>query len=105
MKFKFPTPWGITTGAGVTILYDAAGDIVCDNHPYDTAPVHPDAQAIIARAVNSHAALVEAIEHVRAIIADASTAGFNPKSGNWADRLFASQALTFTALAKAKESE
>lgn len=40
----------------------------------------------------------EALELVRSIIADGALTGFNCHSGDWAERLFKSQAVTFTAL-------
>ncbi len=40
----------------------------------------------------------EALELVRSIIADGALTGFNCHSGDWAERLFKSQAVTFAAL-------
>lgn len=62
---------------------------------------HYDAVAIVL-AVNAHDALVEAVEAVRAIIKDGAMTGFNPLDGDWAERLFASQGLTFSAVKLAK---
>ncbi len=47
----------------------------------------------------SAARMVEAIKHVREIIKDAAMTGFNCHEGDWAERLFASEGLTFDALA------
>lgn len=46
--------------------------------------------------------LEEAIRLVRSIIVDGAPTGFNPLSGDWADRLYASQAVTFAALKEAR---
>lgn len=42
--------------------------------------------------------MARALEHVRAIIADAAMTGFNYNDGNWVERLYASQAITHAAL-------
>lgn len=46
------------------------------------------------------AALAEALQLVRGIIKDAAMEGFNYQYGDWADRLFRSQADTDAVLAK-----
>lgn len=46
--------------------------------------------------------LVEALEKVHKIISEASPIGFDPTSGDWAERLFFSQRATNAALAKAR---
>lgn len=46
--------------------------------------------------------LLAALKHVRAIISEAAMTGFNWRDGDWADRLFASQAMTHAAVAKAE---
>lgn len=43
----------------------------------------------------------EALEHVRAIIVEAAMTGFNYADGDWAERLYASQAITHAALKSA----
>jgi hypothetical protein len=55
------------------------------------------------RALNAE--LVAALIMVRKIISDAALTGFNCHDGEWAERLFASQALTHDTVRKAKESE
>jgi hypothetical protein len=45
--------------------------------------------------------MLEALLNVRAIISEASMTGFNYKDGDWPERLFASQAVTSAAIAKA----
>jgi dienelactone hydrolase len=59
--------------------------------------------AFIVRAVNSHDRLVEALRLVRSIIVDGAPHGFNPLEGDWAERLYASQAATAKALRDAGE--
>lgn len=49
--------------------------------------------------------LREALEMVRGIIVDAATVGFNCHDGDWADRLFASQAVTHRALSATPSRE
>lgn len=39
-----------------------------------------------------------ALEHVRSIIKDGAMTGFNCHDGDWAERLFASQGVTYNAL-------
>lgn len=56
----------------------------------------------ILASVNAHDDLVKALENVRAIIVDGAMTGFNYKDGDWAERLFQSQQVTSTVLAKAK---
>lgn len=46
------------------------------------------------------AELVAAIKLVRSIVKDGAEVGFNCHSGDWAERLFASQAVTHRALIK-----
>ncbi|CAO3358679.1 hypothetical protein [Azospirillum palustre] len=45
--------------------------------------------------------LASAVKLVRSIIKDGAEVGFNFQHGDWAERLFASQAVTHRALAKA----
>lgn len=45
--------------------------------------------------------LLSGLELVRSIIAEAAMTGFNCHDGDWAERLFASQAITFDAVKKA----
>jgi hypothetical protein len=70
----------------------------------EIAPVHgfEANAAFIVRAVNSHAAMVSALEGVRKIISEGAMTGFNCHDGDWAERLFASQATTSAALKAAK---
>lgn len=44
------------------------------------------------------AVLRSALVHVRKIIVEGAETGFNCRDGDWADRLFASQAMTHSAL-------
>jgi hypothetical protein len=54
-----------------------------------------------ARLMAAAPELLAAILLVREIIKDASATGFNCRDGDWAERLYASQAQTFAAVAKA----
>jgi hypothetical protein len=54
-----------------------------------------------ARLITAAPDLLEALLNVRAIIAEAAMTGFNWQAGDWAERLFASQATTSAAIAKA----
>lgn len=47
--------------------------------------------------------LLKAVNHVRSIIIDGAIVGFNPRHGDWAERLFRSQAITLKAIIKAEE--
>lgn len=42
--------------------------------------------------------LLEALEKVRAIIVEGATVGFDPHSGDWAERLYDSQAMSARAV-------
>lgn len=46
--------------------------------------------------------LLEAIKLVRSIISEAAATGFNCHDGDWAERLFKSQAVTHAAVRKAE---
>lgn len=54
----------------------------------------------IVTACNAHDELVAALRLVRGIIVEAAMTGFNCHDGDWAERLYASQAVTHAALAK-----
>ena len=77
------------------------------DNPGDTSKAHLDRACDRLRKAffeNSDALLdaVEALEGVRALIAEGVAEGFNPHAGDWAERLFDSQADTRRALAKLK---
>lgn len=57
-----------------------------------------------ARLIAAAPDLLEAIKHVRKIIVDAAETGFNCHDGDWAERLFASQAVTHAAVKKTEAS-
>ncbi len=46
--------------------------------------------------------MLAALHHVRSIIKDGAMTGFNCLDGDWAERLFASQAVTHAAVTKAE---
>jgi len=46
--------------------------------------------------------MLAALHHVRKIIVEAAETGFNCHDGDWAERLFASQSITFDAVRKAE---
>lgn len=71
-------------------ILQARGDLAVQNRNY----WHDEAE----RRAGHIAALVKALEGVRAIISEAAMTGFNYKDGDWAERLFASQATTSAAL-------
>lgn len=48
------------------------------------------------------ARMIAAIAKVRAIVAAGAPSGFQPLEGDWADRLFSSQADTYAALSALK---
>lgn len=45
--------------------------------------------------------LLEALQLIRSIIADAAPTGFNPLEGDWAERLYLSQSVSADAVRKA----
>ena len=62
----------------------------------------PPAQEVAdARLIASAPEMLAALELVRSIISEAALTGFNCKDGDWAERLFASQHVTFEAVKKA----
>lgn len=118
MSEHTPTPWEYVpaTEHHGPYITSEFGSTICDcylmSHPSEPSirnggkskPIHflhemadPNA-AFIVNAVNAHDTLVNAIEAVRAIIIEGAETGFNPRSGDWADRLFRSQGLTYDAL-------
>jgi hypothetical protein len=59
----------------------------------------------IARLNILRSEMVAALLNVRSIIAEAAMTGFNYKDGDWAERLFASQHVTSTAIDRANSPE
>lgn len=49
--------------------------------------------------------LRDALVHVRKIVVEAAETGFNCHDGDWADRLFASQAMTHAALSHPNQTD
>lgn len=116
-----PLPWDVVEatenhGPYITTLY---GTTVCDLyamsdpqglgallHGNERKPISftdADQNAVlIAAAVNSYADMFAALVNVRKLISEAALTGFNYLDGNWAERLFASQAVTSAAIAKAE---
>jgi len=88
---------GIGTQKGEGIL-DSGFGVWSLNYPEGIAKAN-----LVVNAVNSHDALVNALENVRRIIAEGALTGFNYKDGDWAERLFESQQVTSAALASIKE--
>lgn len=114
MKPKFtPGPWTLTKngevlcGEAVPIprieiaeVFDEVGHsyfVASNAVPGDS---HYDAH-LIAAAPD----LYEALENVRNLISEGAEHGFNYNEGDWADRLFKSQAKSSAALRKARGEE
>ena len=57
-----------------------------------------NAHAELSRLRSDNERLREALRSVRAIITEGALEGFRPEVGDWADRLFRSQAMTSAAL-------
>ena len=55
-----------------------------------------------ARLIAAAPDMLAALHNVRKLISEAAMTGFNWKDGDWADRLFASQATTTAAIEKAE---
>lgn len=55
-----------------------------------------------ARLIAAAPDMYEALKLIRSIIVEGARTGFNPHSGDWAERLYASQAISLAALAKAE---
>lgn len=83
-----------TGGQGVI---DVATPYVCRNGE-SVVLVSEDDAALIAAAPD----LLAALHNVRALVVEAAMTGFNSKDGDWAVRLFASQQVTTSAIAKAE---
>ena len=111
-------PWTVTDNNwDVSTIYDCDGEPVCECHidgnaDEDTQDQYErekeDRARRIVAAVNSLSGIptealeagivgemVAAIKLVRQIICDGAESGFNPLSGDWAERLYQSQAVTF----------
>ena len=86
----------------------------CDDHPHSAIARCSNCNAVHCCTTSAEtiaawnrrppdpavAELVEALQLVRGIIKDAAMEGFNYQYGDWADRLFRSQADTHAVLAK-----
>jgi len=83
-KFEHETTW-----MGMAVIYDAAKVL----HEV-AAEKRRDAELVLE--------LVEALSAVHKIVAEAAPNGFDPHTGDWAERLFFSQRATNAALAKAR---
>lgn len=68
----------------------------------DTSRAQANAELIV-KSVNALPVLVKALEEVRKIISEGAMEGFNPKVGDWAERLFASQGMTNEVLKSIKK--
>ena len=64
------------------------------DHIVEKLFLHPDPRVRVLR---------EALTQVREIIKEGAMEGFNPMAGTWAERLFASQAMTRAALATGEQ--
>lgn len=112
-----PKPWDvvaatehhgyyITTAFGTTVcdLYGMNKPLAWDPNQTPKPISHTDAEKnarAIVTACNAYDDMRKALEFVREIIKDGAMTGFNCHDGDWAERLFASQAATYAALAKA----
>ena len=52
----------------------------------------------IALAINQHDALVEQLNVLHKLICEGGVSGFNPREGDWAEKLFMSQNTTYHLL-------
>lgn len=94
-----PSPAAV---AAAIIEWDRRGRLVDDeSYVQNNAPTVARAYYDL-REVSS--AMLGALEHVRVIIVDAASVGFNPIAGNWPERLFASQRITKVAADAARSA-
>jgi hypothetical protein len=90
-----PGPWvGFSDRSKCVAIMPAGreGDVCTFNQP----PSEADARLLVAAPD-----LLAALYNVRQIISEGAMEGFNPLAGDWAERLFASQGITSTAIKKA----
>lgn len=71
------------------------------NPKENVAPASPQPSGAIGT-VGASGEMLAALKHVRSIVADGAATGFNWKDGDWAERLYASQQMTSTAVQKAE---
>lgn len=100
MNKHTPGPWERTPGDSVIdIAADGKHIAIVGSSPYwkrFTATDEADAR-LIAAAPD----MLAALRNVQRLIAEAAETGFNWKDGDWAERLFASQHMTSSAIRKA----
>lgn len=111
MSEHTPGPWQLRerllASDPFEIIGDIDGDANDDGTPrmiytevtevYDNEDAEANSRLIVAAPD-----LYEALCNVRKLISEGALTGFNPKDGDWADRLFESQQMTSKAIAKVK---
>ena len=91
-------PWKVGKDIfGAAHVYTGDGDRLTNSHM-----CRKEGWDEIARLIAAAPDLLEALESVRHIIAEAAVTGFNYKDGDWPERLYESQQATSRAIAKAK---
>lgn len=106
MSEHTPGPWAIYEGndeavshwrKNASVWSESAGHIVAYTD-FLTKEIALGNARLIAAAPD----MLAALHHVRKIIVEAAETGFNCHDGDWAERLFASQSITFDAVRKAE---
>lgn len=102
-----PGPWTVsgvrTRESGEPVLQICAADGKCYAMVFysDKTPAEHRAAYADARLIAAAPELLAALILVRTLIVDAAATGFNCHDGDWAERLFASQQVSFDAVIKA----
>jgi len=77
-------------------------DFVCDTYGGDYESASCDVANANARLIAAAPDMLEVLKEIRAIIADGALIGFQPLEGDWAERLYRSQAKSSAAVKKAE---
>ncbi len=91
--------WEVTTLEGLEgtrILIESDDRVICDIFNIN------DIDIANANLMAASPLLYKALENVHKLVSEACATGCNPNDGDWADRLFKSQAQTSKALASAR---
>jgi hypothetical protein len=97
-----PGPWSLVDRGYTYIVSGGIGYITRDVCRMDGSTMAALEQRANARLIAAAPATLEALELVRSIIAEGAMVGFNPLGGgDWAERLFLSQATTVAAVKQA----
>ena len=108
-----PGPWVANAGHDSYLRETSSDDPIHAYHVSESSEVGYTVAIVLgdvpeldcaanARLIAAAPELLEALKLVRSIISDGAAVGFNYADGDWAERLFASQATSHAAITKAE---